>query len=84
MKLYHASGTRSVRMVWLLEELGRPYELELHKLGDLAMRSPKYLKIHPMGRVPALEDGDVTLYGSGTIVEYKSEGQVLGSGDNRW
>ena len=70
MKLYHAPGTRSVRVVWLLEELGLPYELELHKLGDPAMRSPEYLKVHPMGRVPALEDGDVTIYESGAIVQY--------------
>lgn len=70
MKLYHAPGTRSVRIVWLLEELGLPYELELHKLGDPGMRSPEYLKVHPMGRVPALEDGDVTIYESGAIVQY--------------
>ncbi|MBO6783333.1 MAG: glutathione S-transferase family protein [Alphaproteobacteria bacterium] len=70
MKLYHAPGTRSVRIVWLLEELGLSYELELHKLGDPAMRLPEYLKIHPMGRVPALEDGDVTIFESGAIVEY--------------
>lgn len=70
MKLYHAPGTRSVRIVWLLEELGLPYDLELHKLGDPAMRSPEYLKIHPMGRVPALEDGDVNIFESGAIVQY--------------
>lgn len=70
MKLYHAPGTRSVRIVWLLEELGLPYELELHKLGDPRMRSPEYLKVHPMGRVPALEDGDFTLFESTAIVQY--------------
>ena len=61
MKIHHAPNTRSVRAVWLLEELGIPYELEMHKLGDPAMRSPEYRKVHPMGRVPALEDGDVTI-----------------------
>ena len=61
MKLHHAPGTRSVRIIWLLEELGLPYKLELYKLGDPVMRSPKYLKIHPMGRVPMLKDGDTTL-----------------------
>lgn len=70
MKLYHCPGTRSTRIVWLLEELRLPYELETFPLGDKAMREPDYLKVHPMGRVPALEDGDVTLFESGAIVEY--------------
>ena len=70
MKLYHAPRTRSVRIVWLLEELGLPYELELFKLGDPAMRAPEYLEKHPMGRVPTLEDGDVKIFESGAIVEY--------------
>jgi len=70
MKIYHAPNSRSVRVVWLFEELGLPYELEQFKLGDPSMRAPDYLKIHPMGRVPALEDGDVTIFESGAIVEY--------------
>ena len=70
MKIFHAPNTRSVRAVWLFEELGLPYELEMHKLGDPAMRSPEYLKVHPMGRVPALEDGDVTIFESGAITQY--------------
>ena len=70
MKIHHAPNTRSVRAVWLFEELGLPYELVKYKLGDPAMRSPEYLKVHPMGRVPAVEDGDVTIYESGAIVQY--------------
>lgn len=70
MKIFHAPNTRSVRIVWLLEELGLPYELEKYKLGDPAMRSPEYAKVHPMGRVPALQDGDTTIFESGAIVQY--------------
>ena len=70
MKIYHAPNTRSVRIVWLFEELGLPYELERFTLGEASMRSPEYRRIHPMGRVPALQDGDVTIYESGAIVEY--------------
>ena len=70
MKLYHAPGSRSVRIVWLLEELGLDCDIHFHKLGDKGMRSPEYLKVHPMGRVPALEDDGVVLYESGAIVEY--------------
>ena len=70
MKIYYAPNTRAVRIVWLFEELGLPYELERYKLGDPAMRSAEYRKVHPMGRVPALQDGDVTIFESGAIVEY--------------
>ncbi len=70
MKIHHAPNTRSVRIVWLFEELGLPYELETYKLGDPSMRTPEYRKVHPMGRVPALEDGDVTIFESGAIVQY--------------
>ena len=70
MKLYHCPRSRSVRILWLLEELGLDYELVSMPLGDKSMREPEYLAKHPAGRVPALEDGDVTLFESGAIVEY--------------
>lgn len=70
MKIYYAPNTRAVRIVWLCNELGLPYELERFELGDPAMRAPDYLAVHPMGRVPALRDGDATLYESGAIVQY--------------
>ncbi len=70
MKIYHSPGSRSVRVIWLFEELDLPYELEQFNLGAPEMRSPEYLKVHPMGRVPALEDGDQTIFESGAIVQY--------------
>ena len=70
MKLYYAPNTRAVRIVWLCNELGLPCELERFRLGDPAMRAPDYLAVHPMGRVPALRDGDTTFYESGAIVQY--------------
>jgi len=70
MKIYYAPNTRAVRIVWLFEELGLPYELQRYKLGDAGMRSPDYLKVHPMGRVPVLEDGETTIFESGAIVQY--------------
>ena len=73
MKIYFASNSRAVRAVWLFEELGLPYDLESFKLGERRMREADYLKVHPMGRVPALEDGDVTIFESGAIVEYVLE-----------
>jgi glutathione S-transferase len=70
MKIYYAPNTRAVRVVWLFEELGLPYELQSFKLGDANMRAPSYLKVHPMGRVPTLEDGETTIFESGAIVQY--------------
>ena len=70
MKIYHSPGSRSVRVIWLFEELGLPYELVQFKLGAPEMRSPDYLKVHPMGRVPALEDGSQTIFESGAIIQY--------------
>lgn len=70
MKIYYAPNSRAVRIVWLFEELGLPYELERFKLGDPEMRAPDYLRVHPVGRVPALEDGEVTIFESGAIVQY--------------
>jgi len=70
MKLYYAPASRAVRIAWLLEELELPYEIEKFQLGDKEMREPSYRAIHPMGRVPVLEDGDVTLFESGAIVQY--------------
>ena len=70
MKLYYAPNTRAVRIVWLCNELGLSCKLERFRLGDPAMRAPDYLAVHPMGRVPALRDGDTTLYESGAIVQY--------------
>lgn len=70
MRLYFAPNTRAVRIVWLFEELGLPYELVRFTLGDRAMRGPDHLHRHPLGRVPVLEDGEVTLFESGAIVQY--------------
>jgi len=70
MKLYFAPNSRAVRIAWLLEELGLEYEVEKYSVGDRALRTPEYYKIHPMGRIPVLEDGATRIYESGAIVQY--------------
>jgi glutathione S-transferase len=70
MKLYYAQNSRAVRVAWLLEELNVEYEIKKFDLGSKEMRSPDYLEIHPMGRVPTLEDGRVKIFESGAIIQY--------------
>jgi len=70
MKVYFAPRSRAVRTVWLLEEIGKPYELVRFTLGQKEMRSPEYTKINPNGRVPTLIDGDTTITESAAIAQY--------------
>jgi len=67
IKLYHAPLTRSVRIYWLLEELGIPYELET--VAFRADRLP-FGQSTPAGKLPAIQDGDLTMFESGAILEY--------------
>lgn len=73
LKLYFVPFTRSTRVRWVLEELAVPHELVRldPKKGDT--KSASYLKIHPLGHVPALQDGDTTLIESGAIVMYLAD-----------
>ena len=68
IKLYHLPRTRSVRIIWLLEELGLDYEVEI-LTGD-TKSAPAFLKISPFGKVPVIEDGDLVLTESVAIVQY--------------
>ena len=70
MKLYFAPNSRAVRIAWLLEEMSITYEIEKYLVGDKALRTPEFYKLHPMGRLPVLEDDGITIYESGAIVEY--------------
>lgn len=70
LKLHHAPNSRAGRIVWLLEELGLEYELNKMKFHPKDLKSDEHRARHPLGRVPVLDDGDVTLFESGAIVEY--------------
>ncbi|WP_299041861.1 glutathione S-transferase family protein [uncultured Tateyamaria sp.] len=71
LRLHFAPRSRAVRIAWMLEEMGVHYDLVSYALGDPAMRSPGFrAAVHPMGRVPVLEDGDVRIMESGAILEY--------------
>jgi len=70
LKLHFAPNSRAGRIVWLLEELGLPYEINKMAFHPKDLKSDEHRARHPLGRIPVLEDGDVTLYESGAIVEY--------------
>jgi glutathione S-transferase len=68
-KLYGIPGSRALRSIWAIEEVAIDYELvPTHFLGD--SKKPEYLRINPNGRIPALVDGDVTLFESMAINLY--------------
>ena len=70
LKLHFAPNSRAGRIVWLLEELGLPYEINKMAFHPKDLKSDEHRARHPLGRVPVLEDGDITLWESGAIVDY--------------
>ena len=73
MKLYWAPRSRSFTALWLMEETGQPYERVLTDIATGAQKTPEYLAINPMGKVPALADGDATLAEAAAICAYVAE-----------
>jgi len=69
--VHHLNNSRSQRVLWLLEELGLPYEIVRYERDPKTMLAPKALRdVHPLGKSPVLVDGNATLAESGAIVEY--------------
>lgn len=73
MQLYWAPRTRSFTALWMLEEAGRPYERVLTDITTGAQKTADYLAINPMGKVPALRDGDASLGEAAAICAYVAE-----------
>lgn len=72
--VHHLNNSRSQRVLWLLEELGVPYELVKYERDPRTMLAPASLRaIHPLGKSPVITDGDATLAESGAILEYLVE-----------
>lgn len=72
--VHHLNNSRSQRVLWLLEELGLPYEIVRYQRDPKTMLAPKALRaVHPLGKSPVLVDGDVTLAESAAILEYLLE-----------
>jgi glutathione S-transferase len=69
--VHHLNNSRSQRVLWLLEELGVPYEVKRYERDAETMLAPASLRaVHPLGKSPVITDGAVTLAESGAIVEY--------------
>ena len=69
--VHHLNNSRSQRILWLLEELGLPYEVKRYQRDAKTMLAPPELRaVHPLGKSPVISDGEVTLAESGAIVEY--------------
>ncbi|RIK96251.1 MAG: glutathione S-transferase family protein [Proteobacteria bacterium] len=73
MQLYWSPRSRSFTTLWLMEETGQPYERVLIDISTGAQKSPDYLAINPMGKVPALRDGAATLAEAAAICAYVAE-----------
>jgi glutathione S-transferase len=69
--VHHLETSRSQRVLWLLEELGLPYEVVRYRRdGKTRLAPPELRRIHPLGKSPVITDGDVTVAESGAILEY--------------
>jgi len=72
--VHHLNNSRSQRVLWLLEELGVPYEIKRYQRDAKTMLAPPELKaVHPLGKSPVIQDGALTLAESGAILEYLVE-----------
>ncbi len=69
--VHHLNNSRSQRVLWLLEELGVPYEVKRYQRDAKTMLAPPELRaVHPLGKSPVITDGGTTIAESGAIVEY--------------
>jgi glutathione S-transferase len=70
IKLYLTPSTRAGRVAWLLEELNLEYDLEILPFTKEGLKSPEHRARHSLGRVPVIEDGDISIFESGAIIQY--------------
>jgi glutathione S-transferase len=69
--VHHLNNSRSQRILWLLEELGLDYEIKKYQRDPKTMLAPPELRaVHPLGKSPVIQDGDVVVAESGAIIEY--------------
>ena len=70
LKIWHAPGTRSLRVIWLCEELGITYQIERVDFSARYRASPEFRALNPVGKVPVLAIDDFTMFESGAMVQH--------------
>jgi glutathione S-transferase len=71
LTLHHLNDSRSQRILWLLEELGTPYEMKRYQRDATTRLAPPELEaVHPLGKSPVITDGEIKIAESGAIVDY--------------
>ena len=71
LTVHHLNNSRSQRILWLLEELGTPYEIvKYQRMEPIPLAPPELKEVHPLGKSPVITDGGKTIAESGAIVEY--------------
>src|SRR5947207_2896095 len=73
LKLYHISPSRSSIVLWMLEEVGEPYDLHVLSMSKGENRQPAYLAVNPMGKVPALDHNGVVITEAAAICCYLAD-----------
>jgi glutathione S-transferase len=74
LTVHHLNNSRSQRVLWLLEELGVPYDIKRYERDPKTMLAPPELRaIHPLGKSPVITDDGLTIAESGAIIEYLVE-----------
>ncbi|KAJ7138513.1 thioredoxin-like protein [Mycena crocata] len=68
--VHHLNNSRSQRILWLLEELGTPYEVKQYQRNSVGLAPEALFEVTPLGKSPVITDGDVTLAESTAIIEY--------------
>ncbi|UYN95939.1 MAG: glutathione S-transferase [Enhydrobacter sp.] len=68
--VHHLNASRSQRILWMLEELGVPYEIKPYRRLPSMQAPPELRAVHPLGKSPVITDGDRTVAESGAILEY--------------
>ncbi|WP_374294181.1 glutathione S-transferase family protein [Sphingomonas sp.] len=78
--VHHLENSRSQRILWMLEELGLPYEVKRYERDPKTMLAPRELRaVHPLGKSPVIEDDGAVVAETGAIVEYlveKADGRL--------
>jgi len=71
LTVHHLNNSRSQRILWLLEEMGTPYEIaKYQRMSPLPMAPPELKEVHPLGKSPVITDAGKAIAESGAIVEY--------------